>query len=190
MFLSARGRVDEAVTHRGKARSLDPKLADMNLDEPSRASGDFDRALAAYREAVKRTPTPRGYFQLGSALVMNGQLSEGIKALEASRPDKNVRYLAYLGYAYGASGDRMKAQGILNELIVRSGKQYVSSFAIALVHIGRGEKQAAIERLEQAYREHAFELSHLNLTPAFDSLRSEPRFRDLVNRLGLPLLSP
>ena len=56
--------------------------------------------------------------------------------------------------------------------------------------MGRGEKHAAIERLEQAYRDHAFELSHLNLTAAFDALRSEPRFRDLVNRLGLPLSSP
>jgi hypothetical protein len=55
--------------------------------------------------------------------------------------------------------------------------------------MGLGEKRAAIERLEQAYQEHAFELSHLNLTPAFDPLRSEPRFRDLVKRLGLPVLS-
>jgi hypothetical protein len=83
----------------------------------------------------------------------------------------------------------MKARGILKELIVQSGKQYVSSFVIALVHMGLGEKRAAIERLEQANQEHAFELSHLNLTPAFDPLRSEPRFRDLVKRLGLPVLS-
>ena len=189
MFLSARGRVDEAVAQREMARTLDPNVADMNLDEPSRAPEDFERAATAYRAAVKRNPTPRGYFQLGSALVMNGQLGEGIKALEASRPDQYVRYLAYLGYAYGASGDTVKARRILKELIVRSGKQYISSFAIALVHMGLGEKRAAIERLEQAYQEHAFELSHLNLTPAFDPLRAEPRFRDLVKRLGLPVLS-
>jgi hypothetical protein len=55
-----------------------------------------------------------------------------------------------------------------------------------MVHMGLNERQAAIDRLERASQEHAFELSHLNLTPAFDSLRSDPRFRDLVERLGLP----
>jgi hypothetical protein len=120
---------------------------------------------------------------------MNGELTEGIKALEASRPEQSIRYLAYLGYAYGAAGEKVKAQDILHRLIVRSGQQYISSFAIALVQVGLGDKQAAIQRLEQAYQEHAFELSHLNFTPAFDPLRSEPRFRDLVKRLGLPVLS-
>jgi hypothetical protein len=71
-------------------------------------------------------------------------------------------------------------------LIARSRTQYVSSFAIALVHIGLNDKHAAMDRLEQAYREHAFEMSALNLTPSFNPLRSESRFSDLVKRIGLP----
>ncbi|HEV8659403.1 MAG TPA: winged helix-turn-helix domain-containing protein [Thermoanaerobaculia bacterium] len=186
MFLSARGRVDEAIAQREMARKVDPKFADSNLDEPSRTSADFERAAAAYRSEVERNPTPRGYFQLGSALVMNGRLSEGIAALEASSPQKYTRQLGYLGYAYGAAGHSKKARAILADLIDRSRQGYVSSFVIALVHMGLNENEFAIERLERAYDERAFELSHLNVTPAFDPLRGEPRFVELVKRLGLP----
>jgi tetratricopeptide (TPR) repeat protein len=185
-FLSATGRSDEALAQKDMARKVDPKVANQNMDEPSRAARDFERAIAAQRKNVERNPTTRGYFQLGSALVMHGQFTEGIKALGASQPEKNARYLAYLGYAYGAAGNEKKAREILQALIERSGKQYVSSFAIALVHIGLGEQHAAIERLEKARQEHAFELADLNITPAFNSLRSDSRFRELVKRLGLP----
>jgi TolB-like protein/DNA-binding winged helix-turn-helix (wHTH) protein/Tfp pilus assembly protein PilF len=186
VFLAARGRSEEAVAQREMARKVDPHDADQPLDERSGAPGDLDRAIAAWRKELARNPTIRAYFQLGSALVMNGQLAEGITALRASKPERHARYLAYLGYAFGASGDSTKARAILEELIARSRQGYVSSFAIAMVHMGLNERQAAIDRLERASQEHAFELSHLNLTPAFDSLRSDPRFRDLVERLGLP----
>ncbi|HMC23259.1 MAG TPA: winged helix-turn-helix domain-containing protein, partial [Thermoanaerobaculia bacterium] len=185
-FLSAIGRSDEEVTQKEIARKLDPKGSTANLDGLSRAPRDSDRVIALLRKNVQRNPTTRAYFQLGSALVMNGQVSEGIKALEASQPERNARYLAYLGYAYGASGNTAKARHILQELVALSRKQYVSSFVIALVHMPLGETDEAIERLEQACEEHAFELSHLNLTPAFDPLRSQTRFRDLVKRVGLP----
>lgn len=185
-FLSVIGRSDEAVAQKEIARKLDPKGNPANQDELSRAASDSERAIAVWRTNVQRNPTTRAYFQLGSALVMSGQLSEGIKALEASQPERNARYLAYLGYAYAAARNEKRAREILEDLIVRSGKQYVSSFGIALVHVGLGEQQAAIDRLERAYQDHAFELAHLNLTPAFNSLRTDPRFQNLLSKLGLP----
>jgi hypothetical protein len=56
---------------------------------------------------------------------------------------------------------------------------------IALVHMGLGEREAAIDRLETAYRDHAFELAHVNLTPVFDPLRADPRFQNLITKIGL-----
>jgi len=185
-FLSAIGRSDEAVAQKEIASALYPKGNPANQPELSGAPPDFDRTFAIHRKNLQRNPTTRAYFQLGSALVMAGQLNEGIKALEASQPERNARYLAYLGYAYAAAGNEKRAREILADLIVRSGKQYVSSFAIALVHVGLGEQQAAIDRLERAYQDHAFELAHLNLTPAFNSLRADPRFQNLLSKLGLP----
>ncbi|HEY8130724.1 MAG TPA: winged helix-turn-helix domain-containing protein [Thermoanaerobaculia bacterium] len=185
-FLSASGRSKEAVAQSEMARTVDPKVAIQNGDEPSRVRSHAERAIAGYRRSLERHPTTRGYFVLGSALVMNRQFAEGIKALEASQPDRNARYLAYLGYAYGAVGNETRAREILEELIRRSGKQYVSSFAIALVHMGLSEQDAAIGRLERAYQEHAFELAHVNITPAFDPLRADLRFQNLIVKLGLP----
>ncbi|HEY8130341.1 MAG TPA: winged helix-turn-helix domain-containing protein [Thermoanaerobaculia bacterium] len=185
-FLSAIGRSDEAVAQKEIASALYPKGNPANQHELSGAPRDFDHVIAIHRKNLQRNPTTRAYFQLGSALVMAGQLNEGIKALEASQPERNARYLAYLGYAYAAAGNGKRAREILEDLIVRSGKQYVSSFAIALVHVGLGEQQAAIDRLERAYQDHAFELAHLNLTPAFNPLRADPRFQNLLRKLGLP----
>ncbi|MGZ5492095.1 MAG: tetratricopeptide repeat protein [Thermoanaerobaculia bacterium] len=189
-FLSARGRSDEASAETELARKLDPKGAG-DLGEPTGALRYDERTLATHRKAIERNPTPRGYFQLGSALVINGDLREGIKALESAvaHPPGNSRFLAYLGYAYGAAGRAKEARVILRELIARSGDRYVSSFGIAMVHAGLRENKAALDRLEKAYQEHAFELAHLNVTAAFDSLRSDPRFRDLVKRVGLPATS-
>jgi len=186
MFLSARGRSKEAAAQKEMARNVDPKIANQNLDEPLRVRADVERAIVFSRKNLERHPSTRAYFQLGSALVMHGQFAEGIKALEASQPDKNARYLAYLGYAYGAVGNETKAREILEELIRRSGKQYVSSYAIALVHMGLGEREAAMGRLEKAYQEHAFELAHVNINPAFDPLRADLRFQNLIVKLGLP----
>ena len=184
-FLSASGRFNEAAAQNESVRKLNPKGDTANLDELSRAQSDSERAIAAHRRSVQRNPTTRAYFRLGSALVMNGQFSEGIKALEASEPERNARYLAYLGYAYAAAGNEKKAREILEEVIARSSKQYVSSFAIAQVHMALGEREAAIDRLETAYRDHAFELANVNLTPVFDPLRADPRFQNLITKIGL-----
>jgi Tfp pilus assembly protein PilF len=180
-FLTAMGRLEEATAQKAIVRKLDPRGNTTVVDELSAP----ERAIAGHRKTVARNPSTRAHFQLGSALVMNGQLAEGIKELEASEPERNARYQAYLGYAYGAAGNETKARQVLEELTVLSGKQYVSSFAIALIHMGLGEKEAAMDRLERAYEDHAFELAHLNLTPAFAPLRGEPRFRSLVSKLGI-----
>jgi tetratricopeptide (TPR) repeat protein len=183
-FLTLLGRHGEATAQREIARVLDPKIAEAYLDEPRRSSQDFDRNIAAFRKNLEKNPTTRVYFQLGSALVMDGQFAEGIKLLEASKPERHARYLAYLGYAYAASGDKNKGREMLDEIRRRSAKQYVSAFSLALLHAGLGENEAAMKQLENAYDEHAFELAQLNITPAFDPLRGEPRFQELVRKLG------
>ena len=184
-FLAAQERFDEAAVHKETARKLDPKMAVYLDAKASRTPAELERAVAAYRLQIERNPTTRGYFQLGSALVMNGQLVEGIKALEASDPKRHGRYLGYLGYAYARAGEEKRARAILDDLHVRSGGQYISSFAFALIHIGLGERDAAITRLEQAYRERAYELAEIKVTPAFEPLRDDPRFQNLVRKVGL-----
>jgi tetratricopeptide (TPR) repeat protein len=92
---------------------------------------------------------------------------------------------AQLGCAYARIGDTAKAHKIIDQLAELSRTKYVSPYDIAIIYTGLGEKDLALEWLEKAYEERAVRLLELP-DPAFDTLRSDPRFQDLVKRIGLP----
>ena len=92
--------------------------------------------------------------------------------------------LCYLGYAYAKSGKRDEALAILNKL--KTTKEYVSPAELAILYVGLGDKEAALESLERAYREHDLQMQYLKVDPHYDALRSEARFQDLMRRVGLP----
>ena len=86
--------------------------------------------------------------------------------------------------AYALAGKRLKAEGILEELQELSQQAYVSPFDIAVIHYGMGDLTSTFERLEKAYQERVFRIIELTL-PMFDNLRADPRWQDLVRRIGL-----
>ena len=92
--------------------------------------------------------------------------------------------LCFLGYALAMSGKRSEAQAILDKL--KSSKEYVSPTVLAVLHVGLGDKEGAIASLERAYAAHDLMMQYLKVAPHYDSLRSDPRFRDLIRRVGLP----
>ena len=93
---------------------------------------------------------------------------------------------AELGYAYAVFGKKDEARKILDELKELSEREYVSSYFLALIYTGLGEKDQALEWLEKAYQERAIYLIYVGKQPQFDALRSDPRFTDLLRRVGLP----
>jgi hypothetical protein len=95
-------------------------------------------------------------------------------------------FLALLSRAYALSGERAKALEILDRIKTLSRQTYVSPFDIAVIQIGVGDLISAFEQLEEAYRQRVFRLIELTM-PMFDNLRPDPRWRDLVRRIGLPL---
>ena len=97
----------------------------------------------------------------------------------------NPESTAALGHAYAVSGQKGEAERVLNELKEYSKRQYLSPDNEALIYVGLGEKNEALERLQQAYNERAGQLIYLHVDPRFDSLRSDPRFQDLKRRIGL-----
>ena len=102
-----------------------------------------------------------------------------------SRGSRTI-FKASLGFLYGQSGRRAEATSILTELEEGiSSKQFFSPFEIALVHIGLGEKDKAMEWLEKAKTEHDPFLIYIKVDPNFDSLRSDSRFAGLVRGVGL-----
>jgi Flp pilus assembly protein TadD len=93
---------------------------------------------------------------------------------------------AGLGYAYGVSGRKDQARKVLNEMKQLAQQKYVSAYEVALIYVGLDEKDLAFTWLEKAYEERSFLLSNIKADPRMDSLRSDPRFQDLVRRVGLP----
>jgi hypothetical protein len=84
------------------------------------------------------------------------------------------------------SGERAKALEILDRIKTLSHQTYVSPFDIAVIQIGVGDLASAFEQFEEAYRQRVFRLIELTM-PMFDNLRPDPRWKDLVQRIGLPL---
>ena len=93
--------------------------------------------------------------------------------------------LASLGYLHGRSGDRAGARRVLDDLTRLSADRYVSPGRIAQVHIALGEREEALNRLEAAATEHAADMAWLGVRPVFASLRREPRFVALLQRISV-----
>ena len=92
---------------------------------------------------------------------------------------------AALGHAYAMSQKTFEANKILDELNELSTQQYVSPYEVAAIYVALGNNEKALQMLEKAYTEHSFHLVNLNVSPQFTSVRSDPRFQDLVQRIGL-----
>ena len=93
---------------------------------------------------------------------------------------------AYLGYAFALAGKRTEAQKIIDELREESKIKYVAPYPMALIYTGLGDKDQALQWLDKAYEARANNMVFLTVEPIFDPLRSDPRFQDLLRRVGLP----
>ena len=90
-----------------------------------------------------------------------------------------------LGYVYGLAGRKDDALKILNEVMEQTKQRYVSPYAIAIVHIGLGNKDQAFRWLEKACEEHSTTMVWLRVDAMLDSLRFDPRYTELLKKMGL-----
>ena len=93
--------------------------------------------------------------------------------------------IAALGHAYAKSQKTDEANRVIDELNELSKEQYVSPYELTAIYVAFGNNEHAFQLLEKAYTEHSFHLVNLNVSPRFESVRSDPRFQDLVQRIGL-----
>ena len=184
--LSEMGRNREAIAEMRKAQNLDPLSLIISADvaEILLVAHSYDQAIEQSRKTIDMDPNfAVAHYELGQALVQKHMYKEAIaelqKAIELS--GGSTTCTSNLAFAYAASGRRKEAVKILSDLKNRS-KQNASE--IALMYVGLDEKDQAMTWLKKAY-EQRFNPSIL-LRPAFDPLRSDPRFQNLVRRIGLP----
>ena len=191
-YLMSYGRIDEAIAASNRARELDPfSLAISSqrgfLLENARR---YDEAIEQLRGVIAMDPNHyHAHWVLGHTYAAKGQYEEAIvaaqKAVDLSQRAPGA--LGMLGLAYGLGGHEAEARKVLNELLKLSETRYVSPAALVNVYIGLGDKDQAFVWLEKAYQERSNYLAFLKVFPLVDPLRADPRFNDLIRRVGLPL---
>ncbi|MEE9229232.1 MAG: tetratricopeptide repeat protein, partial [Acidobacteriota bacterium] len=189
--LFSKGRTAEAVVQVERGLELDPLSVVVNFSVglALHFNQQYDQAVEQLQKAVELHPNnmlSRG--ALGMVLEQKGKWHEAISQFEMAREvsNDNPWALAYLGHAFGASGQEEKASGILRELEQLSTQRYVSGYDIALVHAGMGNKQEALAWLERAYKDRSDWIVWLKVDPRFDPLRGDPQFQKLIQRVGFP----
>jgi DNA-binding winged helix-turn-helix (wHTH) protein/TolB-like protein len=189
-FLSIMGRFDEAITEMQRAQELEPLslVTSTAMGLVLYRARQNNQAIEQWRKTLEIDPNFwMTHFYLGLAYVQEGKygaaVSEFHKGKTLSEDDSNV--IALLGYAQGLAGKRSEAQKILDKLTLLPKQKYISPFSIAEIYIGLGEKDRAFEWLEKAYEDRTWLLRILNVEPIFDPIRSDPRFTDLLRRIGL-----
>jgi len=129
----------------------------------------------------------RGHWFLGIAYVLVRQYENAFKELQeaVSLSENGTRALATLGWAYAVAGLRDRARDVMDELERRMEERYVPPYSMAIICAALGEKDDAFEWLERGYEARDEWLTRLGIAIELDSLRADPRFADLLERVGL-----
>jgi len=190
-ILSMMGRHEEALAETKRAQELDPAnvVAASNIGEYLCDLRQYERGIAAVKDALALAPNfMPSYAALASCYLQQKKYAEAIAALEEARSLHltSPRILGLLAYADAVSGNRNGALGILEELKSAAETDDDALLRIAQVFVGLDDKDRAFEWLEKAYQRRAHWLRNLKADFIYDPLRSDPRFKDLLRRVGLP----
>ncbi|HSJ65136.1 MAG TPA: protein kinase [Gemmatimonadaceae bacterium] len=192
MIYSVRLQLDrryaEAVAQLDSARAIDPLRPAIGalLGRVYVNAGMPDQAIAALRGAIDLNPqADLAWQQLGHAYLLKNQPVEAIAALRRAAELSGMRDSAHLAYAYAVTGQRDEAEQIVRALVASSSGRYVVPFHIAMAYAGLGEVDEAFRWLELANEERGSFVSGVAVTAAFAPLHDDPRWRRLLDRVGL-----
>lgn len=184
------GQFEESLAASRRALELDPLdlIINAHLAWHYDYARQYDRAIEQCRKVLEMDPKyfwP--HFFLGLAYEQEQMYQQATAEFQKAITVSSATFaLGGLGHTYAVSGKRGEALRVLGELKERSKRGYVPAFDIALIYAGLGEKDQAFEWLEKAYGEHSGGLAYLRVEPRLDNVRSDPRFADLLRRIGIP----
>jgi eukaryotic-like serine/threonine-protein kinase len=191
-YMMTMGRQAEAIEKMKVSQELDPLslIISVAIGWANYMGRRYSDAIEQLRRTVElESHYPVTYWILGVVLRKMGQLeqaiAEGEKAVKLSGGSPLMN--AALAQTLAIAGERSKAIQILDDLTNLAKQKYVSPYFFAGIHVGLGERDPAMEFLEQSYNERSHWLIYLHIDPSMDPLRSEPRFQELLGQIGLPL---
>lgn len=188
--LAGLGRFDEAFEQIKNAHELDPLSLPINtnLGWLLHLARRFDEAIEQYQKTIELDESfGLAHRRLGQTYELKQMYSEAIaefqKALAVSGED--VELLSARGHFYAMLGETDKTIQVLEKLNELGERRYVPAYMLARIYLGLGDHDRVIELLEKACEERYGYLAYLNVEPLFDSIRSDPRFAEIVRRVGL-----
>ncbi len=189
-YLTAMGQHEEAMAEIKRAQELDPFSVIIQRDVGLHYyfAGNYDGAIAQLQNTLNLDPNyALTHRLLGLAYAEKEMFTQAIAELQKAVDFDPTSYnRAMLGYAYALSGQRGEAQRILDSLNELSRGKYVPPHLFAVIYSALGDKDRAFDWVEKSFAEHAVFQVYLKVTPTLKNLRSDPRFHDLVRRVGLP----
>src|SRR5216683_1528904 len=182
--MSSRGLAD----NRTRSASLPFSMAPSWFSSTKKRAGlIYDRAIAQCGKALELDANSHGAHDcLGSSYRAKGRREEAISESERAviLSGKEPGRLAGLARAYAVFGRTADAKRVLDELREQAKQSYIPPYLFAMIHAALGEKDQAFAALERAFAEHDIHMPWLKVDDAFESLREEPRFQELLRRVG------
>jgi TolB-like protein/DNA-binding winged helix-turn-helix (wHTH) protein/Flp pilus assembly protein TadD len=190
MLLVCEGRTEEGIVRLQRARELDPINVDALVNDGFLLflARHYDEAIQTLRSVLAVQPDiARAHWFMGYNLIAKGQPELAIPELEKAvvLSDRSPAVIGVLVRAYAHVGRRADALRLLAELKKRSQAGYVPAGAFINAYLGLGDKEQAFVWLERGYEEKSGIMPLLKAHPHFDPIRNDPRFADLIHRLGL-----
>jgi serine/threonine-protein kinase len=188
--LVAGTKLDEAVREMSRAQELDPLSPTNNsaLGTMLFYSRQYDESLRYCRRAVELDPeSAMLHLNLGMAYEQKGMYNEALDEYQKTKKlsgVSDVDRLAAIAHLFAVSGQKAEARKMLAELHENSKPEYLASYNFALIHAALGETDQAIEWLKKAKAAHTLRLSDLRYDPQLDPIRSDPRFKDILQTNG------
>jgi tetratricopeptide (TPR) repeat protein len=193
-YLTATDQMESALEEMKRALQLEPTSLVMNsfMGATLYFGGRYDEAIEQCRWTIEMDPNfAVAHWHLGLAYEQKEMFDKAIAEFQKATTLSGGSALlkACLGHAYAKANRIDEATKIMAELNELSQQRYVSSYERAAISVALGDERQSFELLERAYGEHSFHMVYLKVWPQFNLVRNDPRFQDLIQRLGLSHVS-
>jgi serine/threonine-protein kinase len=191
VYLAITNKIEEAIAEMKRAVELEPLSisSQTGIGRHLYFAKKFDQAIKQFHRALELDPYCfYAHAYLGQTYIMKSKYPEAITHFEkavAITGGKEAGSLCGLGYVYGISGKKEEALRILEKLRILAKQMYIRPTYIAAIYIGLGDNDKAFQWLDKAYRVRCDWLINLQIEHMFDPIRKDPRFVELVKKVGL-----